>query len=70
MLARFPSTNYRNFSAVQLCHNPTVLKKIEEEVEALEATRLRLGGRIEKAKDYNFETALEQLREVVTECNL
>jgi hypothetical protein len=45
--------------AIPKCHNPTVLKKIEEEVEALEARRLRLGGRIEKSKTYDFGRALD-----------
>jgi hypothetical protein len=44
--------------AISMCHNPTVLKKIEEEVEALEARRLRLGGAIDAAKDWDFEAAL------------
>jgi hypothetical protein len=35
-----------------------VLKRIEEQVEALEAKKLRLGGKIEKAKNYHFEHAL------------
>ena len=46
-------------AAVEKCHSPTVLKKIEEQIEALEAKQLRLGGRIEKAKTYDFETALD-----------
>src|SRR5436305_15148683 len=44
-------------AAVQRCSNPTVLKKIEEEVEALEAKRLRLGGRIEPAPAYDLGRA-------------
>ncbi len=44
--------------AVGRCQSPTVLKKIEEEVELLEVKRLRLGGRISRAKPYNFEHAL------------
>ena len=44
--------------AVGRCHSPTMLKKIEEEVEALDAKRLRLGGRIGRAKPYDFEHAL------------
>ena len=49
--------------AVGQCRNPTVLKKIEEEVEALEAKRLRLGGRIQKTTVYDFGTALDQVCE-------
>ena len=44
--------------AVGRCQSPTMLKKIEEEVEALDAKRLRLGGRIGRAKPYDFEHAL------------
>jgi site-specific DNA recombinase len=44
--------------AVGQCSSPTLIKKIEEEVNALEAKRLRLGGRIELATDYDFEKAL------------
>lgn len=45
--------------AVGKCHNATMLKRIEEQVEALDARKLRLGGRIEKAKSYDFEHALD-----------
>jgi DNA invertase Pin-like site-specific DNA recombinase len=44
--------------AVAKCHSPAVLRRIEEQVEALEAKKLRLGGRIEKAKNHDFEHAL------------
>lgn len=44
--------------AIDRCHSPVVIKRIEEQVEALEAKRLRLGGRIEKGKHYDFEHAL------------
>lgn len=56
--------------AVRRCHNPTMLKKIEEEVEELEAKRLRLGERIEKAKDYDFEHALELVFDFLKEPSL
>jgi hypothetical protein len=45
--------------AVAKCHSPTMLKRIEEQIEALEAKKLRLGGRIEKAKSYDIEHALD-----------
>lgn len=46
--------------AIQKCHNPTVLARIEEAVEALEAKKLRLGGSIKKPEggEYDFETSL------------
>ena len=44
--------------AVGRCHSPTVLKKIEEEIDALEAERLRLGSRISRTKPKDFEHAL------------
>lgn len=46
---------------IDRCNNPIVIKRIEEKVSALEAKRIRLGGRIEKPKygDYDFETALD-----------
>jgi DNA invertase Pin-like site-specific DNA recombinase len=56
--------------AVAKCHTPTVLKKIEEEVEALEAKRLRLGGRIEKGKAYDFEHALNLVFEFIKDPGL
>jgi len=49
--------------AIGRCHSPTVLKRIEEQVEDLEAKKLRLGGKIEKAKSYDFEHALDLVLE-------
>ncbi len=48
---------------LQRCHNPTVVQRLEETVDALEAKRLRLGGRIKKSKDgeVDFETALDRV---------
>jgi hypothetical protein len=45
------------------CANPTVIKKIEENVEALEAKRLRLGGKMEKvsSKNYDFDAAVDRV---------
>ena len=37
------------------CTNSTVIKKIEENVEALEAKRLRLGGKVKKLSDRNYD---------------
>jgi len=44
--------------AVGQCSNPTIIRRIEEEVAALEAKKLRLGGPIEGTKSYDFEHAL------------
>lgn len=44
--------------AIGQCRNPTILVKIEDEVAALEAQKLRLGGQIAGAKSYDFEHAL------------
>ena len=49
--------------AVGQCHSPTVLKKIEQEIEALEVKKERLAGRIEQTPSYDFEHALDQVIE-------
>lgn len=53
--------------AVRHCQSPTVIKRIEENIEALEAKQLRLGGKIEKPKngDYDFQTALNRVFEFI-----
>jgi site-specific DNA recombinase len=47
--------------AIDKCHSPLVIRRIEERLDELEAKKLRLGGRIDKpAKgEYDFETALD-----------
>jgi site-specific DNA recombinase len=49
--------------AIDKCSSPIVLKRIEEQVQSLEAKKIRLGGRITKPKhgDYDFETALDRV---------
>ncbi len=51
--------------AIKGCSNPTVIKKIEESIEALEAKRMRLGEKIEikNRKNYDFESALNRVLE-------
>ena len=53
--------------AIDRCSSPTVIKRIEERIEELEAKRLRLGGRIEKSKngEYDFATALDRVLEFI-----
>ncbi|MDB5310159.1 MAG: Resolvase domain [Gemmataceae bacterium] len=50
-------------SAIDKCSSPIVLKRIEEQIQVLEAKKIRLGGRITKPKegDYDFETALDRV---------
>jgi site-specific DNA recombinase len=50
-------------TAIKQCSNATVIKKIEESIEALEAKRMRLGEHIEikNRKNYDFETALNRV---------
>ena len=50
-------------SAIDKCSSPIVLKRIEEQIQALEAQKVRLGGRIPKPKegDYDFESALDRV---------
>jgi hypothetical protein len=54
-------------TAVERCSNPTVIQQIEERVEALEAKKLRLGGRIPKPQqgDYDFATALDRVLDFI-----
>ena len=49
--------------AIKDCSNPTVIKKIEESIEALEAKRMRLGEKIDinSRKNYDFEKALNRV---------
>jgi DNA invertase Pin-like site-specific DNA recombinase len=49
--------------AIDKCSSPLVLKRIEEQVQALEAQKVRLGGRIPKPRqgDYDFGTALDRV---------
>ena len=47
---------------IQRCSNATVIKKLEEKVEALEAKKMRLGERVSKPKkEYNFSEAVDQV---------
>jgi site-specific DNA recombinase len=48
-------------AAIDKCSSPIVLKRIEEQIQAVEAKKIRLGGPITKPKhgDYDFETALD-----------
>ncbi|MBT7337647.1 hypothetical protein HN801_02995, partial [Candidatus Peregrinibacteria bacterium] len=47
---------------IQRCSNATVIKKLEEKVEALEAKHMRLGERVSKPKkEYNFDEAVDQV---------
>ena len=48
-------------AAIDKCSSPIVLKRIEEQIQVLEAKKVRLGGRITKPKegDYDFGTALD-----------
>jgi site-specific DNA recombinase len=51
--------------AVKRCHNAIVIQTIEEKIEELKAKRLRLGGRIKRPKngDYDFQTAVDRVFE-------
>ncbi len=48
---------------IKLCQNMTVLKKLEEEIDTLEAKQLRLGGKIKKvsSKNYDFDAAVDRV---------
>lgn len=46
-------------AAIDKCSSPTVIKRIEEKVDDLEAKKLRLGGKIEEATTYDFAGALD-----------
>lgn len=50
-------------AAIKRCHNATVIRTIEEKIVELEAKRTRLGGRIEKPKqgEYDFQTATDRV---------
>lgn len=52
-------------AAISHCSSPVVLRRIEEAMEALEAKKVRLGGRIERPKgpDHDFKTALKRVTE-------
>jgi site-specific DNA recombinase len=47
--------------AIKRCHNPTVIETMEEKIDELDARRVRLGGRIAKPKqqEYDFQTSLD-----------
>ncbi len=49
--------------AVKRCHNAVVIQAIEEKIDELKAKGLRLGGRIKKPKDgdYDFQTAVNRV---------
>ena len=54
-------------SAIKGCSNPMVIKKIEENIEAQEAKRMRLGEKIEitSNKSYDFESAVDRVFEFI-----
>jgi hypothetical protein len=54
-------------ATIDRCSSPQVIKRIEEKIEELEAKQVRLGGRVEKPKEgeYDFETALNRVLDFI-----